>query len=314
MNTSKTITPFKRNLLQQIDQLGNFIGNTPLYPIQHLNTNIKVQVFAKLEWQQFSGSVKARPAYRIIKDAIEEEKLGSGQRLLDASSGNTGLAYAHIGAALGIPVTLFLPESVSGERKRRLEALGVDLHFTSESGGIDESQQRVKELAQKNPGQYFYANQYDNDSNWNAHYDTTGLEIWRQTNGEITHFITGVGTSGTFMGTGRRLKEINPDIRLISVQPDVPPGLEGWKHMQSARVPAIYDDTLADENRTVSKEQAHETLKKAAQKEGLLLSPSAAADLASALQLAKELDEGTVVTVFPDDSSKYSEEIDQIMG
>jgi cysteine synthase B len=314
MNNSKTITPSKRNLLQQIDQLGSFIGKTPLYPIKHLNTNDNIRVFAKLEWQQFSGSVKARPAYRIIKDAVEEGNLGSGQCLLDASSGNTGIAYAHIGAALGIPVTLFLPESVSGERKRRLKALGVNLHFTPASGGIDESQQRVKELAQKNPGQYFYANQYDNDSNWNAHYDTTGPEIWRQTNGEITHFITGVGTSGTFTGTGRRLKEINPDIKLISVQPDVPPGMEGWKHMESARVPGIYDDTLADENRTISKEQAYETLKKAAQQEGLLLSPSASADLASALQYARELDEGTVITIFPDNSSKYSEEIDQIMG
>lgn len=271
--------------------------------------------FCKMEWQQFSGSVKARPAFRIISDAIKEGKLGSGRHLLDASSGNTGIAYAHIGASLGIPVTLFLPESVSQERKRRLKALGVDLHLTPETGGIDESQELVKELCRDNPGKYFYANQYDNSSNWNAHYDTTGPEIWQQTNGKITHFITCVGTSGTFVGTSRRLKELNPSIQCISVQPDsAANNMEGMKHMATSRVPAIYDDTIADENRTMSEEQAYDMLKKAAKTEGLLLGPSASANLASALRLARELNEGTIVTVFPDDSSKYSEQIDQILN
>ncbi len=307
----------QNNLLQRVELIGHFIGNTPLYPIKRLNDKKDVQVFAKMEWQQFSGSVKARPAYRIIKDAIKERKLDGGRHLLDASSGNTGIAYAHIGASLGIPVTLFLPESVSQERKRRLKALGVDLHFTSASGGIDESQELVKELSQEDPDKYFYANQYDNDSNWNAHYDTTGPEIWQQTGGKITHFISGVGTSGTFMGTSRRLKEYNPGIRVISVQPDSAEharSLEGWKHMATARVPAIYDETVADENRTIIPEQAHDMLKKAARKEGLLLSPSASADLAAALQLAEELDEGIIVTVFPDNGNKYGEDIDKILG
>lgn len=315
MNELKTITESKSNIEQQTEQLGHFIGNTPLYPIKHLNINKNVNVFAKAEWQQFSGSVKARPAYRIISDAIKEGKLGSGRHLLDASSGNTGIAYAHIGASLDIPVTLFLPESVSQERKRRLQALGVDLHLTPAAGGIDESQELVKELSRDNPDKYFYANQYDNPSNWNAHFDTTGPEIWRQTEGKITHFITCVGTSGTFVGTSRRLKELNPSIQCISVQPDsAANNMEGMKHMATSRVPAIYDDTIADENRTMSEEQAYDMLKKAAKTEGLLLGPSAASNLASALQLAHELNEGTVVTVLPDNSSKYSEQIDQIMG
>jgi cysteine synthase B len=314
MNDLKTKKQSQESLQQQIEELGRFIGNTPLFPITHLNNNKHVQVFAKMEWQQFSGSVKARPGYRIIKDAIENGELTKEKQLIDASSGNTGIAYAHIGALLGISVTLYMPENVSQERKRRLKALGVELHFTSASGGIDESQELVKELSQKDPNTYFYANQYDNESNWKAHYDTTGPEIWRQTEGKITHFIAGLGTSGTFTGTGRRLKEFNPDVRLISVQPDenTMNDLEGWKNMDRARVPRIYDDKLADENRFISMDQSHKVVQQAAKQEGLLLSPSAGADLASALQLAQELDEGIVVTVFPDDSSKYSEEMDVI--
>jgi cysteine synthase B len=190
------------------------------------------------------------------------------------------------------------------------------MHLTPEEGGIDEAQEEVKRLNQGDPDKYFYANQYDNESNWKGHYDSTGIEIWQQTEGRITHFIAGLGTSGTFTGTGRRLKKFNPDIRLVSVQPTESSmtKLEGWKNMNIARIPHIYDATLADENRTITKEQADETLKQAAKREGLLLSPSAAADLASALQLARELDEGIIVTVFPDNSSKYAEDIDEIIG
>ncbi len=316
MNELTTIKQSPKSLQQQVEELGRFIGNTPLYPITHFNTGENVRLFAKLEWQQFSGSIKARPAYRIIKDAIENGQLTKEKHLLDASSGNTGIAYAHIGAALGIPVTLCMPESVSQERKRILKALGVDMHLTPEEGGIDEAQEEVKRLNQGDPDKYFYANQYDNESNWKGHYDSTGIEIWQQTEGKITHFIAGLGTSGTFTGTGRRLKKFNPDIRLVSVQPTESSmnKLEGWKNMDIARIPRIYDDTLADENRTITKEQADEVLKQAAKREGLLLSPSASADLASALQLARELDEGVIVTVFPDDSSKYSEDIDEIIG
>lgn len=310
MNTLTATKNISQNLWDKVDRLGDFIGNTPLYPVTNMNTNERVQIFGKLEWQQFGGSVKARPAYRIMKDAIERGDLTQDRHLLDASSGNTGIAYAHIGASLGIPVTLCLPENASEERKRILKALGVDIRLTSPDGGTDEAQEVARKLNKNQPEKYFYADQYSNDSNWEAHYDTTGPEIWEQSGGEITHFITGLGTTGTFTGTGRSLKEHNPAVKLISIQPDLAMhGLEGWKHLETAHVPSIYDPALADENRTVSTEQAHATLKRAAEKEGLLLSPSAAANLASALKLAEEIDEGVIVTIFPDDGSKYGEVI-----
>jgi len=314
MNTTNLIDTPTIDIAKKCERLRPFIGNTDLFPIHNLSPKKDVEIYAKLEWQQFGGSVKARPAYRIIKDAIENGNLKPGRHLLDASSGNTGIAYAHIGASLGIPVTLCLPENASEGRKQILRSLGVDIHFTPRTGGTDEAQARAKELFERNPGKYFYADQYGNASNWQAHYDTTGPEILEQTDGEITHFITGLGTTGTFLGTGRRLKDFNPDIQLISVQPDIAMhGLEGWKHMETARVPAIYDDTVADENWTISTERAHKVLELAAKEEGLLLSPSSAANLASALQLAEKLEAGTIVTIFPDDSSKYREELNQIL-
>lgn len=313
MNQTATITETDIDLLQKIERLGRFIGNTPLYPIEGLHNNNRVRIFAKLEWQQFGGSVKARPAYRIIKDAVRESQLSRARHLLDASSGNTGIAYAHIGAATGIPVTLFLPENASQERKQILRALGVELRLTSRMGGTDEAQELARELQEAEPDTYFYADQYSNASNWNAHFETTGPEIWQQTKGQITHFITGLGTTGTFMGTGKRLKNYNPSIRLISVQPKrAMHGLEGWKHMETAQIPAIYDPKLADENRTVQTEAAHETMKRAAGKLGLLLSPSSAANLTAALRLADELEQGTIVTMFPDDGSKYGEIINEL--
>lgn len=300
----------ENNLLERSTRIASYLGNTPLFAIDNLNINDKVKLCAKVEWQQFGGSVKSRPAYRIIHDAIKSGDLIQGKHLLDASSGNTGIAYAHIGASLGIPVTLCLPENASEERKRILKALNVNIHLTSPEGGTDEAQEVARQLQDDHPGKYFYADQYSNESNWKAHYDTTGQELLDQTNNEITHFITGLGTSGTFMGTGKKLKEYNPDIKLISTQPDLAMhGLEGWKHMETANVPDIYDPSLADENRTISTEQSHKTLKQAAEKEGLLLSPSSAANLASALKLAEEIKEGTIVTIFPDDGSKYGEVI-----
>ncbi len=297
-------------LLETSDRIGSFIGQTPLFPVANLNSNDRVRIFAKIEWQQFGGSVKSRPAYRIIDDAIRTGDLVQGKHLLDASSGNTGIAYAQIGASLDIPVTLCLPENASEERKRILKALNVNIHLTSPEGGTDEAQEVAKQLREDQPGKYFYADQYSNPSNWKAHYDTTGPEILDQTDYEITHFIAGLGTTGTFMGTGKRLRDYDPDIRLISVQPDLAMhGLEGWKHMETAHVPEIYDPSLADENRTVSTEESHRILKQTAEKEGLLLSPSSAANLASALELAEEIEEGVIVTVFPDDGSKYGEVI-----
>ncbi len=313
MNNLTAIHSKPDTLAENVNDLGNFIGNTPLYPVRALHKNEDVRIFAKVEWQQFGSSVKARPAYRIIRDAVENGTLDRDRILLDASSGNTGIAYAHMGASLGIPVTLCLPENASIERKNILKALGVDLRFTSRMGGTDEAQQIAKEIHENDPGKYFYADQYSNDSNWKAHFDSTAPEIWNQTGGNITHFITGLGTTGTFTGTGRRLKQYKPGIRLISVQPELAMhGLEGWKHMETAQVPSIYDTSLADEHRTISTEEAHDVLKVAANEEGLLLSPSSAANLAAALKLARELEEGTIVTVFPDDGSKYGEIIDNL--
>lgn len=313
MKTLEATKNLESSLLEKTIQLGSFIGQTPLFPITNLHHNKQVKIYAKLEWQQFGGSVKSRAAYRIILDAIESGKLAKGKRLLDASSGNTGIAYAHIGAALGIPVTLCLPENASAERKQILKTLGVDLRLTPRTGGTDEAQEIAQSMYENQPDKYFYADQYSNSSNWKAHYDTTGPEILDQTNYEVTHFISGLGTTGTFTGTGRLLRGFDQQIRLIGLQPDLAMhGLEGWKHLETAHTPDIYDDSIPDEIRTVSTDKAHQIIKLAAQKEGLLISPSSAANLAGALQLTEEIKEGIIVTVFPDDGSKYGEIINQL--
>lgn len=313
METLDIIENQNLTLEQNIARLDDYIGHTPLFPIQNLHTSDRVSIFAKLEWQQFGGSVKTRPAYRIIRDALNSGELHKGKQLLDASSGNTGIAYAHLGAALGIPVTLCLPENASEERKQILRALDVNLVLTSRSGGTDEAQEVARSMYERQPDKYYYADQYSNPSNWKAHYDTTGPEILDQTDYGITHYIAGLGTTGTFTGTGRFLKEYKKDIRLIALQPDLAMhGLEGWKHLETAHTPAIYDASVADEIRRVSTEQAHQLVRLTAQKEGLLISPSSAANLAGALELAEELDEGVIVTVFPDDLSKYGEISNQL--
>ncbi|MDR8392270.1 cysteine synthase family protein [Aliifodinibius sp. S!AR15-10] len=293
--------------------MSSFIGETPLYPITNINPNKNVKVFAKLEWQQFGSSVKARPAYRIVRDAIQRGDLTPEKHLLDASSGNTGIAYAHIGAALGIPVTLCLPENASEERKQILKALGVNIKYTSRTGSTDEAQEIAQKLYEENPEKYYYADQYSNPSNWKSHYYTTAPEILEQSGYEVTHFVAGLGTTGTFTGTGRRLKEYDEDIELIGLQPDLAMhGLEGWKHLETAHTPGIYDDSVADQMRTISTERSHDIVKRAAREEGLLISPSSAANLAGALEIAQELDEGVVVTIFPDDGSKYGQVINQL--
>lgn len=302
-------------LQEKIESVGQLIGNTPLYPITAFPLKEGVQLFAKLEWQQLGQSVKARPAFQIIKDAISRGELYPGKKLLDASSGNTAIAYASIGAALGLEVVICLPANASAARKRILKALGAGIILTSPSEGTDGAQHKAKELVSQQPSEYYYADQYNNDSNWRAHYYTTAREIYHQTNGQITHFITGLGTTGSFMGTSRKLKEINPGIRTISLQPETAlHGLEGWKDMETAKVPGIYDTSLADENRLISTGKAYEWLKKFAAKEGMILSPSAAANLAGAYQLAEEIDSGIIVTLFPDDASKYGELIDQLIS
>ena len=300
-------------LSAKIAQISPQIGNTPLLPITHLFNKKGVKIYAKAEWQQLSGSVKARAAFKIFKHAIESGELGQGRTLLDATSGNTGIAYATLGSLLNIPVALCMPANASPERKAILESLGAEVIYTSKFGGTDEAQEVAAFLAAQYPRKYFYADQYKSELNWKAHYHTTAVEIFRDAPG-ITHFVSGLGTTGTFTGTGRRLKEINSNIQLVALQPDLAlHGLEGWKHLETARIPAIYDAGLADRVQEVSTENAYQIIRDAARLEGLLLSPSSAANLAGAINLAEQIDQGVIVTVLPDNADKYREVIKQIL-
>lgn len=299
--------------IHRLQQIEGQIGNTPLFPIENVFQKDGVKIFAKLEWQQLSNSVKARAGFNIIKQAILNGDIHADRGLIDASSGNTGVAYATIGAALNIPVTLCIPENVSNQKKTALISKGAEIIYTSKFGTTDEAQIKAKELAEANPEKYFYTDQYANDNNWKAHYHGTAEEIWKQTGGQVTHFIAGLGTTGTFVGTSRRLKELNPDIRVISQQPETAMhGLEGWKHMDSAIVPKIYDDQVADENVFVDTMEAYEVLKDVARHEGLLISPSSAANLVGALKLAEQIDKGVIVTTFADHGSNYPEVIKEL--
>ena len=240
-------------------------------------------------------------------------QLREGKILLDATSGNTGIAYAIFAAVAGIPLTLCVPENASKERKNVLKSLGVNVIYTSAMETTDGAQRVAKQLAETAPDKYFYADQYANPNNWKAHYDSTAPEIFAQTEGHITHFVAGLGTTGTFTGTGRRLQELNPDIQRIALQPETAlHGLEGWKHLETAHTPAIYDASVADALRTVDTGSAYIFMCRAAKEEGLLLSPSSAANLAGAVQLASELDSGVIVTVFADDATKYSEVVEHV--
>src|SRR5882672_2341414 len=289
------------------------IGNTPLLRLERIGPNYpNAEFYGKAEWLNPGGSVKDRPALEMIRKAERAGTLQPGQTILDATSGNTGIAYAMIAAALGYRVKLCLPSSASEERKKILKAFGAELVITPGDEGSDGAILRAREIIAAEPGKYFYMDQYGNPSNWRAHYKTTANEIWEQTAGRITHFVAGLGTSGTFVGTTRRLKELNPAIRCISLQPDAPfHGHEGWKHMPTAIVPEIYDATLADSNLTVKTEDAYRLVKRAAREEGLLLSPSAAAALHGCFQVAASLQLGAravIVTVFPDSGTKYLSE------
>ena len=300
-------------LRQALHGLRKHIGNTPLHAVKGLFSKPGVQIFAKKEWEQFSGSVKARAAFHIIRAAVESGDLHPGKILLDATSGNTGIAYASIGFVLGIPVTLCLPENASAERKEILKNFGVTVIYTSRFEGTDGAQEVARNLAADRPDLYFYADQYKNDHNWQAHYFGTALEIVDQAP-DITHFVAGLGTTGTFVGTGRRLKVINPDIQLIGLQPDFPMhGLEGWKHLETAVVPGIYDAQLADRFEEISTEAAYQVIKDAWKYEQLQLSPSSAANLVGAIRVANTLEKGVVVTVLPDNADKYSEIIQKLL-
>jgi cysteine synthase B len=286
------------------------IGRTPLVRLPHFERETPgVELYAKAEWQNPGGSVKDRAAVRMIADGEASGRLRPGLTIVDATSGNTGIAYAMVGAARGYNVKLCLPENASPERKLILRAFGAELVLTNPLEGTDGAIREVRRMVAADPDLYFYPDQYSNDGNWRAHFDTTAPEIIEQTSGRITHFVAGLGTSGTFVGTGRRLRQFNPSIKLISFQPDSPfHGLEGLKHMGSAMVPAIYDVTLADEDLAVSTEDAHRLVRRLAREEGLMVGISSGAALAAALQVARRLDRGVVVTVFPDGAEKYLSE------
>jgi cysteine synthase B len=283
------------------------VGNTPLLALRRLTAHLPpgVQVLAKAEWFNPGGSVKDRPALNILRTALADGRL-QNRRLLDSTSGNMGIAYATFGAALGVPVTLVLPANASAERKTILRALGAELILSDPLEGIDGAIAEARRLAEEQPERYFYANQYDNPANWLAHYLTTGPEIVAGTGGRITHFLAGLGTSGTLTGAARYLRQYNPAIQIIAAQPDAPfHGLEGLKHMPTALRPAIYDPQLPDRQVEVSTETAYGMVRRLAREEGLFAGISSGAAAAAALQIAEELESGVIVTVFPDAGYKY---------
>jgi cysteine synthase B len=289
------------------------IGNTPLLRLARIGSELPgIEILGKAEWLNPGGSIKDRAASNIVAQARASGKLTSGKILLDSTSGNTGIAYAMIGAAQGFPVTLCMPENVSVERKRILHAYGANILYTDPADGSDGAIRMARELAAKHPDLYYYADQYSNDANWQAHYHGTANEIWQQTEGRITHFVAMLGTGGTFVGTTRRLRELNPRVRCISLQPDSAfHGIEGTKHMASAIVPKIYDASLADADFGISTEDAYAMAKRLAREEGLLVGISAAAAVVGCLQLARRLkknERAVFVTILCDSGDKYLSE------
>jgi cysteine synthase B len=294
--------------------LSDRIGSTPLVRLEQIARGLEgVTLLGKVEWTNPGGSVKDRAAASMVRDAQKRDVLKPGKTILDATSGNTGIALAMMGAALGIPVRLAMPSNVSPERKRILRAYGAEVEWTDPGQSSDGAIRRARELAGNDPDRFCYLDQYSNNANWQAHYNTTGPEILAQTSGQITHFVAGLGTTGTFMGTTRRLKEHNPAIQAISFQPDSPfHGLEGLKHMATAIVPTIYDPRIADHELEIETEAAYDMAKRLAREEGLLVGISAAAAVVACLKIAREESEAgrraVIVTVLPDSADKYLSE------
>ena len=286
------------------------IGNTPLLQLRRVCTDVSgATILGKAEWLNPAGSVKDRAAGKIVEEAFRSGDLGSRQRLLDATSGNTGISYAMLGAACGFGVTLCMPSNVSPERKRILNAYGAEVIYTDPGEGSDGAIRKAREMAAAEPEKYFYADQYSNHANWQAHYCCTANEIWRQTRGQLTHFVAMLGTSGTFVGTTRRLRELNPEIQCISLQPDSPfHGIEGAKHMATSIVPEIYDPTLADMNLEISTEDAHAMVKRLAREEGLLVGISAGAAVVGSLRIARAHPDAMIVCILCDGADKYLSE------
>ncbi len=312
MSTLRLLNHSEPVIVTEPTAIEDRIGNTPLVGFRRITAHLpqNVQIYAKAEWANPGGSVKDRAALNIIRAAERNGDLGNGKILLDSTSGNTGIAYAMLGAARGHRVKLFMPENVSPERIAILRAYGVEIEFTDALESSDGAIEAVRDLAAREPEKYFYANQYNNPANWQAHYNTTAPEIWQQTNGQVTHFVAGLGTSGTLVGTGRRLHEYNPDIQVVSMEPDSPfHGLEGLKHMESAIRPGIYDETVADRRITAPTEAAYRMARRLAREEGYLVGISAAANFYAGLILAEEAasrgESATIVTIFCDNGYKY---------
>ncbi|MFN4033958.1 MAG: PLP-dependent cysteine synthase family protein [Fimbriimonadales bacterium] len=307
--------------LQQVTEIVDLIGYTPLIRLRRVTRHLPegVEIYGKAEWFNPGGSVKDRPAWNIVRTAIERGELHAGKRLLDATSGNTGIAFAMIGAALGFGVTLCMPANVSPERKRILNAYGAEVILTDPLESSDGAIRKARQLYAEQPERYYYADQYNNPANWQAHYETTGVEIWQQTEGRITHFVAGLGTTGTFVGVGRRLRAYNPAIQLVALQPDSPfHGLEGLKHLETAIVPGIFDPTLAEATLEISTEDAYRMARRLAREEGLLVGVSAAAAVVGSLRVAEQIvrdserngepPHAVIVTILCDSADKYLSE------
>ena len=288
------------------------VGNTPLIRLRRVTRDLPetVDVYAKAEYLNPGGSVKDRAALAMILAGEASGELTPEKTIIDATSGNTGIAYAMLGAARGYPVTLVLPKNASAARKRIVKLYGAEIIETDPMSGTDAAQIVAREIAEGDPDKYFYPDQYNNEANWKAHFATTAPEIWWQTQGRVTHFVAGLGTTGTFIGTARRLKEFNPDLHAISIQPESPlHGLEGMKHLETAIVPGIYDTRVADENSAVSTEDAQAMTRRLACEEGLFVGPSAGANVFAAIEVAKKLGgDAVVVTILCDGGGKYLHE------
>ena len=312
---SKQMLRFSDSMPGEVQQDGttlvDLIGKTPLVRLRSFERECPgVELYAKAEWQNPGGSVKDRPAARMMADGVSSGQLTRDKTLLDATSGNTGIAYGMIGAALGYRIKLCMPTNVTPERKKILRAYGAELVYTDPMDGSDGAIREARRLYAESPDEYFYPDQYNNDANWRAHYEGTGLEIIEQTDGRVTHFVAGLGTSGTFMGVSRRLREFGKaqrrSIKTVSLQPDGPlHGLEGLKHMETAIVPGIYDPTLADEDIRIGTEESYSMVRRLTADEGLLVGPSSGAAVVGGLQVARQLTEGVLVMIFCDGGEKY---------
>lgn len=302
-----TLSGDEKRVLDRRTRVVECVGNTPLLELKAISKEVEpVRIFGKAEWYNPGGSVKDRPALNMILDGEKTGKLTHDKTLMDSTSGNTGTAYAMLCSAMGYKVKLCVPKNIGPLRQRILKAYGAELVLTDPTLGSDGAMEEAIRLNEAEPERYFYPDQYSNPANWQAHYQTTGPEIYAQTSGAVTHFVAALGTTGTFRGTGTRLKEMIENIRLISFQPDSPMhGLEGMKHIPTSIVPAIYDENLADENRWVRTEDAQAMCLRLAKEEGLLVGPSAGAAVTCALEVARSLSDGVVVTILPDSGLKY---------